>query len=163
MPESNRIAYASAVVGFIIIIYPYLGQDTLSKISGLILLGLFILIFFTEFKNSNLKKNSNKKINLLWLFIAILSLIFGVSLVSQMLLYYYFVYSWLLIIGILLLVSGCLIFYLESSNKYQKDFKNILLALGLIYILMDFGIIDPKYLGIFIGLALIYYAYQRQK
>ncbi len=159
MPESDKIAYVSAVAGIILILYPYLGQITISRISGLILLGLCLLIFFSEFKDSNLEKISNERIKMLWLAITMLSLIFGVSLIYQI----YVVGIWLIIVGILLGASGYLIFNSGHSNKYQKDLRNILLVLGLIYILMGLGILNSMYLGIFIGLALIYYAYQRQR
>lgn len=159
MPETDKIAYASAAAGIILIIYPYLGQITLSKISGLILLGLCLLIFFSEFKDTNFEKISNERIKMAWLAIAALSLLLGISLIYQI----YVIELWLLIVGILLEASGYLIFNSGYSNKYQKDLRNILLALGLIYILMGVGIINPMYIGIFVGLALIYYAYQRQK
>lgn len=159
MPENDKITYASVGVGIILILYPYLGQITLSRISGLILLGLCILIIFSEFKDAKLEKISNDRIKMAWLAIAILSLIFGVSLTYQI----YVVGIWLLIVGILLGASGYLIFNSGYSNNYQKDLRNILLVLGLIYILMGIGIINPMYLGIFIGMALIYYAYKSQK
>ena len=54
MPDNDNVAYGSIIIGIIIIIYPYLGQETLSKISGLMLLGLFFLIFFSEFKQNSL-------------------------------------------------------------------------------------------------------------
>lgn len=159
MPESDKIAYVSAAAGIILIIYPYLGQITLNRISGLILLGLCLLIFFSEFKDPNLEKISNERIKMAWLVIAALSLLLGISLTYQI----YVIEIWLFIVGILLGASGYLIFNSGYSNKYQKDLRNIFLALGLIYILMGLGIINPMYLGIFIGLALIYYAYKRQK
>ena len=159
MPESDKIAYVSAAAGIILIIYPYLGPVNLSKISGLILLGLCLLIIFSEFKDTNFKKISNERIKMAWLAIATLSLLLGISLIYQI----YVIEIWLLIVGILLGASGYLIFKSGYSNKYQKDLRNILLVLGLIYILMGVGIINPMYLGIFIGLALIYYAYQRQR
>ncbi|PKL67517.1 MAG: hypothetical protein CVV28_04350 [Methanobacteriales archaeon HGW-Methanobacteriales-1] len=159
MPESDKIAYVSAAAGIIIIIYPYLGQVNLSKISGLILLGLCLLIFFSEFKDTNFEKISNERIKMVWLAIFAISLILGISLIYQI----YVIEIWLLIAGILLGASGYLIFKSRYSNKYQNDLRNILLVLGLIYILMGLGVINPMYLGIFIGLALIYYAYQRQR
>ncbi len=159
MSESDKIAYVSAAAGIILIIYPYLGPVNLSKISGLILLGLCLLIFFSEFKDTNLKKISNERIKMAWLVIAMLSAIFGISLIYQI----YVIEIWLLIVGILLGVSGYLIFNSGYSNNYQRDLRNILLVLGFIYILMGLGIFNSMYLGIVIGMALIYYAYQRQR
>ncbi|MDP3034861.1 MAG: hypothetical protein Q8M97_07115 [Methanobacteriaceae archaeon] len=159
MPESDKIAYLSAAAGIILIIYPYLGSVALSKISGLILLGLCLLIIFSEFKDTNFEKISNERIKMAWLVIVAFSLLLGISLIYQI----YVIEIWLLIVGILLGASGYLILKSGYSNKYQKDLRNILLVLGLIYILMGLGVINPMYLGIFIGLALTYYAYKLQK
>lgn len=161
MPDNDKVAYGSIIIGIILIIYPYLGQDTLSKISGLILLGLFLLIFFSEFKKNSLNDNMgyNSRKNILWLAVAISALLFGVSLILQMFLYFFISQIWLLIVGILLGISGVLIFYSNNNNKFQNDFKFIIIVLGLVYILMGLGIFNPIYLGIVIGLAMVAYGY----
>lgn len=159
MPDNDNVAYASIIIGIIIIIYPYLGQETLSQISGLILLGLFLLIFFIEFKENSLNANNTRNKNILWLLVAILSLLFGVSLMLRMFLYDFISQIWLLIVGILLATSGVIIFYSDNNNKLQTDLKFILIVLGLVYIFMGLGIFNPMYLGIVIGLAMISYGY----
>jgi cytochrome bd-type quinol oxidase subunit 2 len=159
MPDNDNVAYASIIIGIIIIIYPYLGQETLSKISGLILMGLFFLIFFSEFKENSLNVHNTRNKNILWLLVAILALLFGVSLMLQMFLYVFISQIWLLIVGILLGVSGALIFYSDNNNELQNNLKFILIVLGLVYIFMGLGIFNPMYLGIVIGLAMISYGY----
>ncbi len=159
MPDNDNVAYASIIVGIIIIIYPYLGQETLSKISGLMLLGLFLLIFFSEFKEKSLNERNSRNKNILWLLVAILALLSGVSLMLQMFLYAFISQIWLLIVGILLGISGALIFYSDNNNKLKDDLKFILIVLGLVYVLMGIGIINPIYLGIVIGLAMVAYGY----
>jgi hypothetical protein len=159
MPDNDNVAYASIIIGIIIIIYPYLGQETLSKISGLILMGLFFLIFFSEFKENSLNLHNTLNKNILWLLVAILALLFGVSLMLQMFLYVFISQIWLLIVGILLGVSGALIFYSDNNNELQNNLKFILIVLGLVYIFMGLGIFNPMYLGIVIGLAMISYGY----
>lgn len=159
MPDNDNVAYASIIIGIIIIIYPYLGQETLSKISGLILLGLFLLIFFSEFKEKSLNVHNTRNKNILWLLMAILALLFGISLMLQMFLYVFISQIWLLIVGILLGVSGALIFYSDNNNELQNNLKFILIVLGLVYIFMGLGIFNPMYLGIVIGLAMISYGY----
>jgi len=165
MPDNDKVAYGSIIIGIILIIYPYLGQDTLSKISGLMLLGLFILIFFNEFKQNSLNDymDYNGRKNLLWVAVAISALLFGVSLILQMFLYVFISQIWLLIVGILLGISGVLIFYSDNNNKFQNDLKFILIVLGLVYILMGVGIFNSMYLGIIIGLAMVAYAYFSMK
>jgi len=159
MPDNDNVAYASIIVGIIIIIYPYLGQEILSKISGLILLGLFLLIFFSEFKENSLNERISRNKNILWLLVAILALLSGVSLMLQMFLYAFISQIWLLIVGILLGISGALIFYSDNNNKFKNDLKFILIVLGLVYLLMGIGIFNSMYLGIVIGLAMVAYGY----
>lgn len=161
MKDNKKIAFAAVFAGIVLIIYPYLGQATLSRFSGLILLCLCLLIFLTEFNENSLNKNAhkNKNLNFIWLAIALFSLLFGTSLMLNAFLYNFISGMWLLLSGILLGLSGALIFYYGDENKYKNNLKIILLFLGLAYILMGIGIINPMYLGIFIGLALIYYGY----
>ena len=76
-----------------------------------------------------------------------------------MFLYVFISQIWLLIVGILLGISGVLIFDSDNNNKFQNDLKFILIVLGLVYILMGVGIFNPIYLGIVIGLAMVAYGY----
>jgi hypothetical protein len=105
----------------------------------------------------------NSRKNLLWLAVAISALLFGVSLILQMFLYVFISQIWLLIVGILLGISGVLIFDSDNNNKFQNDIKFILIVLGLVYILMGVGIFNPIYLGIVIGLAMVAYGYFSMK
>lgn len=161
MKDNKKIAFTAIFVGIVLILYPYLGQITLSKFSGLILLCLCLLIFLTEFNKDSLNKNyqKNRNLNFIWLAIAVFSLLFGTSLMLNVFLYNFISDIWLIISGILLGLSGWLIFYYGDENKYKNDLKMILIFLGVAYILMGIGILNPMYLGIFIGLALIYYGY----
>ena len=76
-----------------------------------------------------------------------------------MVLYAFISQIWLLIVGILLGISGALIFYSDNNNKFKDNLKFILIVLGLVYVLMGIGIINPIYLGIVIGLAMVAYGY----
>jgi hypothetical protein len=159
MPKNNKINWAIILVGTVLILSPYLGEMILSQISGMLLTLLFLLIFFTEFNDKDFNSPNTKKTNLVWLIIAVCSLLFGISLMFHIFLYAFIFQTWLYIVGLLLMSYGVLLFYIKDENEYKKNLRIIFLSLGLFYILMGFGIIDSMYLGIIIGLAMIGYGY----
>ena len=159
MPKNNKINWALILVGTVLILSPYLGEMILSQISGMLLTLLFLLIFFTEFNDKDYNSLNTKKTNFVWLTIAVCSLLFGISLMFHILLYFFIFETWLYIVGLLLMSYGFLLFYIKDENEYKKNLRIIFLSLGLFYILMGFGIIDSMYLGIIIGLSMIGYGY----
>ncbi|MDP1553638.1 MAG: hypothetical protein Q8M06_11565 [Methanobacteriaceae archaeon] len=159
MPKNNKINWAIILVGTVLILSPYLGEMILSQISGMLLTLLFLLIFFTEFNDKDFNSINTKKTNIVWLTIAVCSLLFGISLMFHILLYSFIFETWLYIVGLLLMSYGFLLFYIKDENEYKKNLRIIFLSLGLFYILMGFGIIDSMYLGIIIGLSMIGYGY----
>lgn len=159
MPKNNKINWAIILVGTVLILSPYLGEMILSQISGMLLTLLFLLIFFTEFNDKDYNSLNTKKTNFVWLTIAVCSLLFGISLMFHILLYFFIFETWLYIVGLLLMSYGFLLFYIKDENEYKKNLRIIFLSLGLFYILMGFGIIDSMYLGIIIGLSMIGYGY----
>lgn len=158
MLENRRLNIALLSLGIILIFVPYLGMDTLQKLSGLLLLLIFLFIFFKAFKNEDYEI-VDERISLAWLIIAASCLIVGVSLIFSFLLIDYVIDFWLELVGLLLLANAGMLFYLNVEDYQEATFKLVTGGLGICYFILGLNIINEMYLGIFLGIFLAIYGY----
>lgn len=158
MLENRKLNIGLIVLGLVLIFVPYLGMNILQMLSGLLLLLIFLFIFFKEFKNDEYEI-VDKRVSIAWLAIAVLCLLGGVSLISNLLLFDYIFSFWIEFVGFMLLANAGMLFYLNNIDSQESTFKVITGALGIFYIFMGLEIINSMYMGIVLGIFTAGYGY----
>ncbi|MDO5851236.1 MAG: DUF308 domain-containing protein [Methanobacteriaceae archaeon] len=153
MRFKDIIGIIALVIGIIILLTPMIGLITMSLMSNIILLVLGCLFVFIGYKESKI----NNEYGILILILGILGLILG----------FYFIFNlsflnilgiWIyILVGLFLVVNGCIYFIVKNNNLYSRKLTLISIILGILFIIIGILNLDPLYLGVILGIGIIFY------
>lgn len=148
--KNTIVGIIAIIVAIIMIASPVVGLATLGIISGVLILGMGVWLAILGF--------SERTSNDLWLF----PLLFGIVGVI-MGLTFLFNASWIIslgfwayiITGALLIINGCIALFVGEKQTYKIYAGVFGLVFGFLFVIIGYYGIDPKILGLIVGIGLL--------
>lgn len=148
--KNTIVGIIAIIVAVIMIASPVVGLATLGLISGLLILGMGIWLSILGF--------SERTSNDLWLFpllVGLVGVIMGLT--------FLFNASWIInlgywayiITGGLLLITGFIALFVGEKQTYKTYTGIFGLIFGLLFLIVGYYNLDPKILGLIIGVGLL--------
>lgn len=151
MENKMKIGILGIILGILILIFPYMSQFVLSIIFGIgiIIFGIYLLVMATH------SWPFSKLSAVIYLILGILSLIAGIMLLGNLLLFKILISFYLYIVGFMLLFAGITGLFIRSA-LITKSGAGLMALLGIITIILGyFALLGPIFVSIILGLSLI--------
>lgn len=153
MVKFNLIGVLALIIGIIIMFSPTVGLTAIGILSGVILAVMGIWMVFNLLN----EVKTSQSVALVWGIFALVSLVLGVSMIFQLVTIEYLGAFYLYITGILIIIAGVLMLSASPGSNIKKYLAIVLLLLGFLYLVIPALNLNPLYIAIIIGLALIIY------